>query len=209
MFSWYQQVIEAAKKSAESRRKRSENKNSIERSNNESSTTVERTVNDRSTDGKPLTLSPSLALSKKERRRESEQTVTTESVDEPNNVAKLKRPTASPPPLHPLASFWNERAPQGLARVKALNPSGRRYRLCRNRWNENPNPDYWEQVFREIEKCPFLLGENQRRWKMDFDFLCQPDSADKILEGKYRTERGLEGDLFSFLDKYRQEEAEA
>ena len=46
-----------------------------------------------------------------------------------------------------------------------------------------------EEVFREIcikaNQSNFLIGENDRNWKADFDFVTRSDKAMQILEGKY------------------------
>lgn len=46
-----------------------------------------------------------------------------------------------------------------------------------------------EEVFREIcikaNQSNFLIGENDRGWKADFDFVTRSDKAMQILEGKY------------------------
>lgn len=46
-----------------------------------------------------------------------------------------------------------------------------------------------EEVFREIcikaNQSNFLIGENNRNWKADFDFVTRTDKAMQILEGKY------------------------
>lgn len=43
----------------------------------------------------------------------------------------------------------------------------------------------FEEVCRISNTCGFLLGENDRGWKADFDFLIKVNNAVKILEGKY------------------------
>ena len=46
-----------------------------------------------------------------------------------------------------------------------------------------------EEVFKEIcikaNQSNFLIGENDRNWKADFDFVTRSDKAMQILEGKY------------------------
>ena len=46
-----------------------------------------------------------------------------------------------------------------------------------------------EEVFRQIcikaNQSDFLIGENDRNWKADFDFVTRSDKAMQILEGKY------------------------
>ena len=48
-----------------------------------------------------------------------------------------------------------------------------------------------EEVFREIcikaNQSNFLIGENDRGWKADFDFVTRTDKAMQILEGKYES----------------------
>ena len=46
-----------------------------------------------------------------------------------------------------------------------------------------------EEVFKQIcikaNQSDFLIGENDRNWKADFDFVTRSDKAMQILEGKY------------------------
>jgi len=43
-----------------------------------------------------------------------------------------------------------------------------------------------EEVFNLVSKSAFLLGENDRGWKADFDFVMNKGKFTKILEGSYR-----------------------
>lgn len=47
-----------------------------------------------------------------------------------------------------------------------------------------------EEVFKQIcikaNQSDFLIGENDRNWKADFDFVTRTDKAMQILEGKYQ-----------------------
>lgn len=45
--------------------------------------------------------------------------------------------------------------------------------------------DNWKSAMIQIPQQPFLLGENNRGWKADFDWFLQPDTVAKITEGKY------------------------
>jgi hypothetical protein len=43
-----------------------------------------------------------------------------------------------------------------------------------------------EQIYKKIPESKFLLGENDRGWRCDFDFVWgSPHNWVKILEGKY------------------------
>ena len=48
-----------------------------------------------------------------------------------------------------------------------------------------------EEVFKQIcikaNQSDFLIGENDRNWKADFDFVTRTDKAMQILEGKYES----------------------
>lgn len=50
-----------------------------------------------------------------------------------------------------------------------------------------------EEVFKQIcikaNQSNFLIGENDRNWKADFDFVTRSDKAMQILEGKYQNKK--------------------
>jgi hypothetical protein len=47
------------------------------------------------------------------------------------------------------------------------------------------NTEQFEQICIIANKSDFLIGNNDRGWKADFDFILKPDKAISILEGKY------------------------
>lgn len=47
-------------------------------------------------------------------------------------------------------------------------------------------PDDITEAIWSIPGTPFLIGENDRGWKADLDFLLQPSKFTKIVEGTYR-----------------------
>jgi len=61
-----------------------------------------------------------------------------------------------------------------------------------------------EEVFREIcikaNQSDFLIGENDRNWKADFDFVTRSDKAMQVLEGKYEN-RQKSNNVFYQLGK--------
>ena len=61
-----------------------------------------------------------------------------------------------------------------------------------------------EEVFKEIcikaNQSNFLIGENDRNWKADFDFVTRSDKAMQILEGKYEN-RQKSNNVFYELGK--------
>lgn len=87
--------------------------------------------------------------------------------------------------LPPLAEIWNQFADPCLPRVAEVARTGRRREALDARWSEKPDPAYWTAVIARINSSKGCLGANDRNWKADFDFLCRPDTAAKVLEGKY------------------------
>lgn len=98
---------------------------------------------------------------------------------------------AKPDELPRLALIWNLRRNPVLSEVRLCSASRRKHAV--NRWKENPSEDFWLEVIERINASAFCLGKNNRGWKADFDFLCRPDSAAKVLEGKYDNPGGPGG----------------
>jgi len=49
-----------------------------------------------------------------------------------------------------------------------------------------------KEGFRKAEESPFLKGDNDRKWKADFDFLTNQNNLTKVLEGKYEARKSKE-----------------
>lgn len=106
-----------------------------------------------------------------------------------NNLDKkganqAKRLEAKRTPIVPLDVFnlWNEEAKKsGLP--KALNLTKDRDKKLRLRINEFGEPIL--EAVKAIHKSEFCRGGSDRGWKADFDFILQPKSINKALEGAY------------------------
>jgi hypothetical protein len=75
---------------------------------------------------------------------------------------------------------WNVCAP---VRCSRLTPSRRKILAARLKdawWREK-----WRDGLARVPTARFLWGENDRKWKADFDWFIKPDSLARILEGKY------------------------
>lgn len=82
-----------------------------------------------------------------------------------------------------VVEHWNSMAERtGLPAIRKLTLERRRKLAARIR--DHPIDD-WICVFDRIERSKFLRGENNRGWAANFDFLLQPSSFVKILEGTY------------------------
>lgn len=88
------------------------------------------------------------------------------------------------PELDDAIRRWNVMAGEvGLPTVQKLtNP--RKVSLA-HRLRECGGIEGWDAVLSKIRGSPFLLGDNQRGWRANFDFLMQASSFTKLMEGAY------------------------
>lgn len=82
-----------------------------------------------------------------------------------------------------IVEAWNKLASEcGLPQVVKLTGERRRKAVARIR---EFTFDEWAQALAAIRRSRFLRGENGRGWRANFDFLLQPSSFTKLLEGYY------------------------
>ena len=76
----------------------------------------------------------------------------------------------------------------------------------RNKSIDNFLKEFTEEQFEEIcikaNISEFLIGNNDRNWKADFDFLMRTDKATAILEGKYNKKK--RDKLDGFIDLWKE-----
>lgn len=124
---------------------------------------------------------------KKERNRyETEiypEVVKMVDVDAKRKLAEYIR-EKKPAFYEPYMDLWNRSAPaNGLAKIKKLS-IGRENKVKTRL--KDPDFDFIE-VMMAIKKSNMLKGDNQRGWKVDFDFIFANDTNYlKIVEGKYQ-----------------------
>lgn len=57
------------------------------------------------------------------------------------------------------------------------------------RWKQDPKHqtmEYWKGLFEYIrDKCPFLLGENDKKWNCDLRWIVNKENFIKVVEAKY------------------------
>jgi hypothetical protein len=90
--------------------------------------------------------------------------------------------TRVPPAPDDLAAIWNAEAASPLPRC--LHLSDKRRTAAKARLRDRPLA-VWRAVVARISASRFCLGDNDRAWVATFDWLLQPDTALKVLEGKY------------------------
>ena len=88
-----------------------------------------------------------------------------------------------------MVAIWNAfAADHDLSQSRPLNPDRRRKALCR--LEECDGIEGWRAAVASIADSPWLLGENDGKWKASMSFMLQRESFTKVLEGNYirRTE---------------------
>lgn len=78
---------------------------------------------------------------------------------------------------------WQSRmVPLGFPAVLKMTSQRERQLSARLR---DSNLDEWMRAFDALERSAFCRGENDRGWRADFDFLLQPKSFTRLIEGAY------------------------
>ena len=68
---------------------------------------------------------------------------------------------------------------------------GRQEQL-RARWTEDPERqdlEWWQSFFDYVKSCPHLIGENDRGWKPNLEWLVERKNFVKIIEGNYEARK--------------------
>ena len=75
---------------------------------------------------------------------------------------------------------WNEHASILLPEVRTL--TGKRLAKLRKRIKEGMTPAMFATAIKKLNESKFHLGENDRNWKADFDFVITKEKLDSLLE---------------------------
>lgn len=101
-------------------------------------------------------------------------------------------PVVTVDPLQAAFQAYNELAAEiGIPKAKLLTPARRAH--LKKRIAEH-GPESWATALQAIKVSSFLRGRNDRSWTADFDFMLQPSSYTKLIEGSYRADLGGPGD---------------
>lgn len=93
------------------------------------------------------------------------------------------RPKADPLPIQEAFDGWNELARRrSLPVAKTL--TAQRRKQIRARLADG-GIDGWREALAAVDASPLCLGDNDRGWRADLDFVCQPKSYSKLREGSY------------------------
>jgi uncharacterized protein YdaU (DUF1376 family) len=107
--------------------------------------------------------------------------VSTETIASSNEEVSVG--TDHPLTKNEIIEAWQQRmVPLGFPAIAKMN--AQRERQLRARLRDS-TLDEWQRAMDALERSAFCRGENDRGWKADFDFLLQPKSFTKLLEGAY------------------------
>lgn len=80
-----------------------------------------------------------------------------------------------------VVGLWHACTTAPIPRCKALTPKRIRHISARCL-----APQQWRELFDRVERSAFLRGQNDRGWRVDFDWLIgSVDNCAKVLEGRY------------------------
>ena len=128
-------------------------------------------------------------------------TIHPRQIDTPVTVTPASNPTQTPVTVTPNTSVtttfekdksfsvrdaflaWNETAKKtGLPVAKDLTPQRSKHIAARLRAVGEAG---WREALAAVEASPLCLGDNERGWRADLDFVCQAKSFSKLREGSY------------------------
>lgn len=126
-------------------------------------------------------------LSEKTEIKANQEPITNNQEPLPKEEKALVASDAGRPdcPHEKIVALYHEHLPV-LPSVKTWN-EGRR-KLLATRWREDEkrqNLEFWERFFKYVAKIPFLLGENDRGWQADLEWMLNIKKFTKIIEGGY------------------------
>lgn len=83
-----------------------------------------------------------------------------------------------------MIAVWNETAEDlGLPRVQKL--TGARRQKARARLRDCGGLGGWRSAMTKLRNCPWMLGDNDRQWRADFDFIIGETKFARLMEGSY------------------------
>lgn len=86
-------------------------------------------------------------------------------------------------PVQLIVDRWNGMAGRvGLSRIAKLTTERRR--RVQARLAEHTSDDFTEAIA-AVERSAFCRGDNDKGWRADFDFILQPTSFNRLIEGSY------------------------
>lgn len=118
--------------------------------------------------------------------RPDEEAETDKDKTSPNGEESPAAPNDPPAcPAKQIVSIYHDVLPE-LPRVAKLTKT--RQQQLQARWRENrmhQSPDFWREFFEHVRNSEFLMGDNNRSWRADIEWLTKESNFYKTVEGKY------------------------
>ena len=96
---------------------------------------------------------------------------------------------AKPSDVRQAFDAWNELAGRmGLPKAKTLDRARRAAITARL---ADGGAEAWAEALTAVERAPFCRGDNDRGFRADLDFVCQPKSWRRLREGFYAAKRAV------------------
>jgi len=111
---------------------------------------------------------------------------------EEDNKAPVVKSKEEKDSINRIVNAWNLLCGKVLPVVTFLTDV--RMKHLKARMSEEPNFEFWEKLFKRIVITPFLLGENDRKWRANFDWVINRNNLVKIVEGNWPTTQQLAAD---------------
>ena len=105
----------------------------------------------------------------------------------------------APCPYAQILRLYNEIC---VSLPKIIDITGKRRIAVESRWNAHPSLETFKTLFEIAENSDFLKGENNRKWKADFDWLMCASNFSKVLEGKYNDSKKPKKEVGFDLDEF-------
>ena len=102
----------------------------------------------------------------------------------PDNSEDEEEEKKDPPaPYEKIKELYNTTC-ENLPKVKVVSETRKKH--IKARWKQfNHDLATFEELFGNVKNSKFLNGDNDRKWKPDFDWLMNEANMAKVLEGKY------------------------
>lgn len=113
---------------------------------------------------------------------------------QPSESEKVEKPkTGIDCPYQKIIADYNEILGPYLGMCQKLTPTRQkavqaRWRDCMKDGDFNTQDEgitYFKRYFEYVKTCGFLMGDNDRNWRADFDWIFKLSNYTKICEGKY------------------------
>jgi len=105
--------------------------------------------------------------------------------NQPGKITQIMPVGVSPCPATEIIKTYHDILPE-LPGVRTW--TGTRLKHMQTRWKEDEDRqslDWWRSYFESIRSMPHLMGNNDRAWKADLEWLVNPTNMGKVLNGRY------------------------